>query len=614
MATYEELIRAAGKADAAGNTEAVREILAAAQQMRRPQFSQDGLAIPQADAEPNPRQIEDRFGDTIKKATDGPIAATKYYAAQSQDRSRSRLERAGDYAMTGLNALGVGAAGAAGLVGETLGGSPTNEKKLARDLLMAGSVAVPELAGVSSAAGLAAGSARAASRAIPPPKNAIEAGKRAAGDLGITPSLGAGGKVRSMTAATLEKAPVAGDAIAKDATRFVGEIEAAATRIKAKVGTASNPNSAGTALQEGLGQYVERSKAKAVEKFDRVGELIPAESPVPLNNTAQALEDAKAAFQGNPELAKTLGLNKWDGIVGEAQENGINWQAVRQFRTSVGEAIGGRGNDVLQGEAKSRLDVLYGALTEDMEAAANAAGPQASAAWNQANTFYKQFAQRVETALDRTINADNPERAFEAFDRMTKADSSSADVNRMLKIKASLKPSEWSDLSASIVERLGKPTAGQQDAAGGGFSPARFLTQWNGMSQEAKRILLPGPVRDELQKLADVAGMAKQAGAERNFSNTGNVVAGAATGTAAMQAPITTLFAVGGVWGSTRAMTSPIFLRALNRAGRGDLKQIKAMAEGRGPFVQDARTVLQVLGAETGSTANQNTQPLRAVQ
>lgn len=622
MATFEDLMRAASNADKAGDEDAARRLVAAAQALRAIPNTTDPIQssagpIPRADVprEQPPAPPVDRFGDTFRAAVEGPLEATKHFAAQSQDRSRSRLERAGDYAMTGLNALGTGVAAVAGGVGEVLGGSPTNERKLARDLMMGGAVAIPELAGVSSVAAAAGRAASRAGQAAPPPRNVVEAGKRAADDLGVTPSLGSGGKVRGMTAAGLEKVPLAGEFIARDAARYVDEIESATTRIKSGIGTASVPSEAGDILQSGLVRYRDRMKTKAEEKFARVAEFLPPETPVDLGNTVRVIADVKQHFQALPELQKKLGLNDWDSVISEASENGIGWQAVRQLRSEIGEAIGSN-RGALADESVGRLKRLYEALTLDMETTALSAGDDAVRAWKDANNFYRNFAQRVEKYLDKTIAANSPERAFEAFANMARKDAASADVTRMRSIKASLKPQEWRDVSASIVDRIGKPTPGQQDAFGDGFSPARFLTQWNSMSDEAKRLLLPEDVRIELQKVAEVAEVARNANAERNFSNTGTVTGLAALFTGAQFAPATTAASFAGATIGARAMTSATFLRALNRAGRGDLKQMKAMAEGNGAFAQDARAVLQILGAETAAAggANQNARPLQRAQ
>lgn len=645
MATVEELLRAAQKADAAGDTEAARALVQAAkgiieapapkyreQTMQGPidppvAYGDNGMA-----AQPTPQV--NRFGDTIAAATEAPIATMRAFGAGLADQSKSPTMQAlpagmdprlkgvvagvGDLGGAALGALGTAYAGAAGLVGEAIGGTPTQENKLARDLMMAGEVAVPELAGVSGTTLAAGKAASAAERLSQTPTKAQEAA-RAAGDLGITPALGMGGKVRAMTAATMEKTPVIGDLVAKDAARAVGEIEGVFARIRDGIGNAVNVAGAGGALQEGLKSFVNGFKNTSARLYKEVDKRIPSSARFDIANTAAALTDAKAAFAGNPELAAKLGLNKWDGIINEASSNGISWDALKQFRSSVGEAIGnlesGKAGGSLAAEDLSRLKRLYGSLTADMEQAAKSVGKDAYSAWSRANGHYKAGAARIERSLDQTISADNPERAFVAFQSLLSEGRTSSDITRVRQIKASMPKDDWNTVSASIVDRLGKAPAGQQNAAGDAFSPSVFLTNWNKMDAEARRLLIPEDARIELEKLAKVAESVKASGAERNTSNTGNIVAAGAVGSAFTQAPIATALTSAGLYLSAKTMTSVPFLKALNNAARGDARAIKAMANGNGPFAVDAQTILRMSAAEAsqGDAANNPNAPIRAI-
>ena len=643
MATVEELLRAAKNADAAGDTDAARKLVQAARGMMAPPAKYREETMPAAQAPPPaydgvsavatpPRR--DTFGDTIADATEAPLAATRAFGAGLMDQSRSptmqalpadwnprvkaMVAGAGDLGGAALGVLGTGFAFGAGAVGEAVGGTPTQERQLARDLMMMGEVAVPELAGVGGTV-LAAGRAAKAAETLSQPATPQQEAARAAGDLGITPSLGMGGKVRGMTAATLEKTPLVAERIAKDAERAVGEVEGVFSRIKSGIGKALSPEGAGTALQGGLAKFVENFKATSGRFYDAVDEAIPKDRKFTLDTTANALASAKAVFEGNPELAARLGLNRWDAVVSEAQANGVSWDALKQFRSSIGEAIGsmesGKQGGSLAGEDLSRLRRLYGALTEDMTAAAQSVGDDALKAWRRANDHYSAGSKRITESLDQTIRANSPERAFEAFSALLQRDRSTSDLTRVRKIKASLGEEEWNTVSASIVDRLGRPPAGQQNAAGDAFSPSVFLTNWNKMDAEAKRLLLPEAAREELEQLAKVAERVKASGAERNTSNTGTVVAAGAVGSALYAAPITTTLLAGGTYLTARAMTSPVFLRALNNAARGDAKALSAMANGNGPFAVDAKTILQMTAAEAaqGDPANSPNSPLRAV-
>lgn len=654
MATLEQVMQALRNADAAGDAPAAKRMAQIAQTMRASTPSgADASALgpitpPPVEMQGQPTPEKNEFLDTTGDLMSGPLEAAAAYGKgflgqgpsptmKAMPESwnpalKSAYAKVGDAGMAALSALGAGYAGAAGLAGEIIGGNRAQEQRLASDLMMAGQVAVPELAGVSGASRVATAAAKA--------PTARQSAARAASDLGVTPSLGMTGRSGARIAAGLEKVPMAGSVIAKDAARAVGEVEGAFSRTVANIGKPMSPYEAGVALQSGLRKFVEGFKDRAGQMYGEVGKKISPERRFQLPNTTKTVGAFKQFFDENPELAKRLGLNKWDGIISELstpqkswgrqylerqgmdavdafgpmKEGGMSWPAIQKFRSEIGEAIG-KNTGVLTDEATGRLKQLYGALTSDMEAAAKAAGPSAYQAWQRANQFYKTGAQRIERSLDKTISAENPERAFEAFSALTKADRSTSDLQRMRQIRASISRDDWNDVSASIVDRLGRSAPGAQNAAGDAFSPSRFLTEWNKLSPEGKRLLLPEDSRVELEKLAKIAEGVKSANLERNFSNTGSAVGWLATifGSAADMGM--TASALGGSYVGAKALTNPAFLRAMNSAAKGSPQSLSVMAKGRGAFASDAAAVLRLMAAETtmGGAANRDTSPARAI-
>ncbi|WP_306127941.1 hypothetical protein [Roseovarius sp. MMSF_3350] len=567
--------------------------------------------------DPGPQR--DRFGDTIEDATEGPIAAFKAFGSGVMDSEQSPTRQmlpdwvpenargpvafAGDVGGAALSAAGSVYGFGAGLVGEALGGSPTNERKLARDLMMMGEVAAPELSGVSSAA-LASGKVAKAAKSLERQPTALEQSARSADDLGVTPSLGAGGKGRSMTAGALEGVPLAGSQIARDNARFVGEIESAFDGAVSRIGKPASALTAGEKLKTGVDKFVVEFKEKSKELFDDVGRHMPAQSKVSAPSTVKYLRETIAEYGDSEKIASELGLPRLEAVADDL-ERGLTWKALSDFRSAVGESLStqrGALNDISEGRAKQ----IYARLSEDMATIAQEAGPAAEKSFKRAQNYYRRGAERIEKSLDKTIRADSPERAFEAFVNMTKADRASSDARRMFQIKASVPREDWNDISASIIDRLGKSRPGAQNAAGDEFSPAVFLTEWNKMSPEAKSVLLSGEARKEMNKLAEVAELAKSANAERNASRTGNVVVGAGLGASATQAPISTAAFLLGSWGSAKALTSPRMLRALNKAARGDSRQLRVIARDGGPLAQDARTILRLTAAESAATSSAN--------
>lgn len=628
MATLDQVMQALRNADASGNAEDAKRLAQIAQGMKArtqsPYYNGPGEDLttgpqtpPPVEMQGQPHSTPNRVGDVTLDLVAEPWAATKAYARGVVDQSQSPTMQAmpenwnpalksfyakfGDAGMAALSALGTAYAGAAGIAGEAIASGTSSENKLASDLMMMGQVAVPELAGVSSVGRAAVSNVGRLEKAAAP--TAKQSAARAAENLGITPSLGMTGKTGAMVGAALEKVPGAGAVIARDAARAVGEVESAFSRAVSNIGKPLSPYEAGSTLQSGLRKFVSGFKSRASDLYNKIP--IKNDATVKASNTTAKIDDAMSVFSNNPEIAKKVGADAWASVSQELKGKGITWQALKEFRTKIGEAIGDS-NGALADTDTGKLKDLYGALTADMEAAAKAQGPEAYAAWQRANTFYKSGAKRIERSLDKTISVDNPERAIEAFSAMTKADRSTADIQRMRQIRASMPRDDWNDISATIVDRLGRAKPGAQNAAGDVFSPSSFLTEWNKLSPDAKRILLPDEARVELEKLASVAERVKAANLERNTSNTGTVVVAAGAGGALMQAPISTISALAGANIGARALTNPIFLRAINRASRGDMKALETLAGGRGAFTQDASTVLRLMAAETAMSGAAN--------
>lgn len=591
---------------------------------------------------PSQGQKQNRAGDVTMEMVSGPYQGFKAFGSgligtgespsrkyldsekawplnQAPGWQKTALSKVGDAGGALLSGAGAVISGGAGLVGEMVGSGTNNERKLARDLIGMAEVSAPELSGVSSTSLAAGKAATATQRLAGKPVTAAERAARAADDLGVTPSLGMTGKTGAMAAAGLEKVPLAGSVIAKDAARAVGEVSDAFRAIRSGLGEGLDAESAGGVLQSGVMQTISRFKERSGQLYDKVDARMPDGGRYKIPNAAATIEKSKAAFTDNPELAKKLGLGSWDAVIAEAQDKGLEWSALRQYRTKIGDALEGK-NGALADEDTGRLKQLYGALTEDMEAATKSAGNGAYGAWRAANDHYKRGASRIGRSLDGLVKPGPDgvptiaaERAFEAFTNMTKKDRATSDVARMREIKQALSEDDWNTVSASIVERLGKAKPSAQNVDGDAFSPSTFLTEWGKMSPEARRILLPEPARIELEKLAEVAEQVKAANAERNFSNTGTTVGLLATGAGGMTNLPATVLALVAANVSARFMTSPVTLRALNSLARGDAKAMKAMAGGKGPFARDAQTILTIAGAEISASANANENPLRAV-
>lgn len=254
------------------------------------------------------------------------------------------------------------------------------------------------------------------------------------------------------------------------------------------------------------------------------------------------------------------------GVPAEAV-NTLPFDAVKKTRTLVGNEIAD--NSLLSDVPRSKWNPLYAALSEDMQRAANAAGPQAENALNRANQFTRAGNERLER-IAPIVNRDSPEGSFRALESTLKDNNSTFQA-----VKKSLPADARGSFAGTIIERLGKAAPGQQDADGSRWSPETFLTNWNRIGPEAQRELLSGiPNANQVKDLVD--SVARGASMMRdnsrmwaNPSGTGaNVAArtvlgavsaggaGAAAGLVNPMVPIGAAAGLGGVNLAARALTS----------------------------------------------------------
>ncbi|MGG2362087.1 hypothetical protein ACE4Z5_24220, partial [Salmonella enterica] len=112
-----------------------------------------------------------------------------------------------------------------------------------------------------------------------------------------------------------------------------------------------------------------------------------------------------AARVENPQLRGIL-----DALVQDAQRGPIPYQAVAALRSKIGRQLNDR--VAVSDIPRAELEAVYGALSQDMRATAERAGPEALAAFDRANRFYRAGMQRVEGVIDRVVKANAPERAY----------------------------------------------------------------------------------------------------------------------------------------------------------------------------------------------------------
>jgi hypothetical protein len=422
---------------------------------------------------------------------------------------------------------------------------------------------------------------------------------KAASDVGVTPSFGMRGPISGRIAAAGESAlPTAGPFI-DDAARVTDEIGTAAAKIADKAGPGITPHEAGSALQRGGETFVTGARDMQSRLFDAVDKAIAPNTKITAPATVAFMEKEVSKLADLPNISKTLGNGTLDGWTADLKSGNLTWEAARQLRSDIGNAIGkisGPGSDMAQG----RLKAIYGKLTEDLSASAKSAGPEAAAAWNRAQKYTKVSEGRIDQAFGKILGKNTtPEQAYSILTGMTAEGTGRANVDALKRVFKSLPKDDAAVVAGTIIRRLGRASAGAQDAAGETFSASTFLTNWNKMAPEARETIANGGldkgVSASLTKLAKVIDAKKRADGLRNTSKTAPHVISAALGAAAWADPITAVGAFITANVGARAMTNRRFLSALNRfVATGKPDALKVIAKGSAPGAVEAATILRL--------------------
>ena len=550
---------------------------------------------------------ENVFGDVASEAMEQPLEALKYYRQRAADPERNLLQRAGDVAMTGLSGLSTGLSGTAGLIAELVGGDKTQERKLARDLIMGLEVAVPELAGPTSTLArlgrqVKVGQLPISRREIGEVTPRMESA-RSAEELGVLPSAGMQGSGAAMLEAGFEVSPFSTAQIQRGTERVVSEIKDTAADVAQKAGVSTSQELAGEALQRGAKKFVSNFAQKSETLYNQLDKFIKQDDLIIAPNTTEALREIVLFAGDNPVIAQEIGLGRFQKLLSALGEQGVDsavpYQLVKELRTTFGEAIGnisGPLADMSQGKIKR----LYGTLSKDLEEAAKTGGPEAYKAWKRANDFYRGGSKRIDETLSKVTGADGGTAAYRRIENLLLEGNVKQSTNQIMQLKKSLPTDDFNTFKSTLISRLGRAKPGAQSAEGDLFSPATFLTNYNRMSPTSRKVVFGG-LDPELKKLASVVEMSKDAVAQLNTSRTAPALTSQAilAGLGSMVVSPSTMI---GIYVANKAgaavMTNKTFLKALNAAAKKDMGLLQRLAGGDGFIAAEANTLLRTLAAQ----------------
>lgn len=336
--------------------------------------------------------------------------------------------------------------------------------------------------------------------------------------------------------------------------------------IGAKIRTGVSAEDAGRAIEKGVGGFLGRTK-EAWQKLDEaVAAKVPQGASFAPANTAKALDELTTPVTGAEKTTGALVNPKIADLKANIQadlqaNNGVMpFEALRALRSRVGSMLD---DALVTGIPGGELKKLYGALSKDLEGAANQAG--AGVEFARQNNYWRARMGRVEDVLERVVGKGKlPEDIFKAFNP-TDPDQ----ANKVRAVMRSLTPAERTVVSEAMVNRLGRATPGKQNEFGDVFSTETFLTNWNKLSDGAKAQMFPNhSMRANINSVAKVANNLREG--SKTFANpSGTAGVAAPYGLGAMAATGNIVPAAGMILTANlgaKLLTSPKFVEWLAKS------------------------------------------------
>lgn len=296
---------------------------------------------------------------------------------------------------------------------------------------------------------------------------------------------------------------------------------------------------------------------------------------------------ANPRWTGSPNIDRSL-----DAIAGAKGNWRTGIEGMREIRSMIRRVLSAKPDSEVNALSNADLKRLYTAVSRDMDGlltrleqqtAAVGNGKlsqsyrQAREAYRDADTFYARHSKAYDD-LRGILNLKSDESAAGSI-LTAMRDGTRGNLNMLLSLRRSLPKEVIDELSSAAIIELGRPTGRASGATQeAGFSPSRFASQWNSLSNEGKRLMFGQrpELKRELDAFARVAQGMADFEALANHSRTGvsnavwGVIGAGSAGLAQLSPEILAGTAATAIAGRSAAhfLSSPAYVRWLTRAGQ----------------------------------------------
>ena len=325
--------------------------------------------------------------------------------------------------------------------------------------------------------------------------------------------------VLNLAEQALAGAPASTKIMQENAAQTINQIDNFATNLAQKYGGIRTTAEAAEELVKGARRARLDYDKKVNDLYTEVNRYMPEGLVSDGKNTAQFVENYLARSKtatGKPELDPAL--RQAEKLLKDAKDGVLNYNTLKDFRSSLMFNLRSAESRGALSAQNRKIKELVGYVTKDLDALVKQAdNADAFKTYKAANAFVKEGSSKVGGMkyIDDIIKKGEV-RATDALKYVLRGAKDGGED--LLKLRNELSADEFNVISGYMLGRMGLPTPGMASAAElgekvvkegseyiseQGFSPKRFITNWNGLSKEAKEALFKGTEHEDLVPALD---------------------------------------------------------------------------------------------------------------
>jgi len=376
-----------------------------------------------------------------------------------------------------------------------------------------------------------------------------------------------------MENSVLSNLPTSTGVMRENAQQTVAELEKFAADLAEKYGGARTTSEAAEKTVQALESAQDRFTKEVNEKYGAVTKYMTDDLVSDGRHTAEFvnkyLADSKTA---TGKSINHPALEEAGKVLQDVQDGVMTFERLKDFRTSLLALTRGAVTEGADKKAIGRIKELIPYVTRDLdnlvekagnkqldmldETAGAAARKDLLAKYKEANAFFQEKKQKgsgniayIEKLLKKV---DDTGEATTVLNDILNPSRLKAGDERLKRLKEEFTPEEFEVFSGFMLGKMGTPTPASMGAAevgeaaaqtgreyitASGFSPSRFLSNWNNLSKEAKNTLFGGnqykdlvPALDDLVFTVERVGKAASDMANPSGTSRALFAIGALTG------------------------------------------------------------------------------------